>query len=168
MSFGVMDIARASGQQSQCPLHAERCVHSALHMILRALTLVLALPSLASCGRSLPTPRTGPQPENAFIEVPYPPPPARVEVLPKQPHAGAVWVDGQWLWQGQRWIWSPGGWVAAPARAYFAPWALERASDGRLRFAPPSWRDDRGHEIPAPPVLAVAIGEETAHAARCP
>jgi hypothetical protein len=125
----------------------------------RALALGVAL-TLASCGRALPTPRTGAQPESVFIDVPYPPPPARVEVLPKQPRAGTVWIDGQWYWQGQRWEWSPGGWVAPPEGAHFAEWALVRASDGRLRFAPASWRDERGREVPAPPFVATAIGEE--------
>jgi hypothetical protein len=133
----------------------------------RVLAFGLVL-GLCACARTLPGPRIGPQPDSAFIEVPYPPPPARVEVIPARPRAGAVWTDGQWLWLGDRWVWSPGGWVAPPAGAWFAPWAVARASDGRLRFAPPSWHAADGREIPAPALLAPAIGEQAMRAVRCP
>ncbi len=60
----------------------------------------------------------------------YPPPPARVEFVPKSPKDGAVWLDGEWTWQGQRWAWKSGRWVAPPANAKFSPWTATRGQTG--------------------------------------
>src|SRR5262245_30359992 len=105
----------------------------------------------AGCGGSLPE---APRPEPAApvraanaVEVPYPPPPARVEFVPEQPRSGTVWVDGEWSWTGTRWAWTYGRWVAPPQSATFSPWKTARTSDGALLFVPGTWRNAAGVEI---------------------
>jgi hypothetical protein len=115
--------------------------------------------ALGACGRPIPVPASAPQPDEAFVRVPYPPPPARVEQLPARPKQESVWLDGQWLWDGERWTWSPGGWVAPPRGGVFARWELRLNADGRLEFAQATWRDAAGHELPPASVLAEAIGQ---------
>ena len=109
------------------------------------------------CGSSLPEPsRSEPIPvraENA-VEVPYPPPPARVEFVPEQPRSGTVWVDGEWTWTGTRWAWTYGRWVAPPDSATFSPWKTARTPDGALLFVPGTWRNAAGKEIAEPEPLA--------------
>ena len=129
----------------------------------RRLTLLVvsltAAITLLACSQRLPVPKTGPHPAGAtnFIDVPYPPPPATVEVIPpKPPDPGAVWVDGEWAWQGKRWVWQSGGWVVPPAGGYFAPWLVYRLNNGRLLFAPGSWHKASGERLPNPVVLEAA------------
>jgi hypothetical protein len=112
-----------------------------------------------ACAGALPGPPLAPQPESAFAPVPYPPPAARVETIPRRPTAHAVCVDGQWTWDGRQWVWLPGGWLEPAAGARFSTWALRRMPDGRLQFAPAAWRDARGQDLPSPRVLAGALGE---------
>jgi hypothetical protein len=124
-----------------------------------AIALLIAAVMAAACGSRIPVPPTGPHPANTtnYIEVPYPPPPARVEVLPPMPlEPGAVWVDGEWAWQGKRWTWLPGGWVVPPRGAYFAPWLVYRLDNGRLLFAPGTWHAANGERLPNPVVLDAA------------
>jgi hypothetical protein len=137
-----------------------------------------ALVTLASCavlssacgGGRFPEPALAPQPESAFVDVPYPPPAAHVESLPARPEREALWVDGQWTWDGARWTWAPGAWVIAQPGARFAPWALRMQPNGRLQFAAASWRDASGREVPPARVLATAIGEGASRTVpvRCP
>lgn len=116
----------------------------------RALGFALAL-VLAGCASSLPTPVLGTHPPGcaAFIEVPHPPPPARVEMIPDRPREGVVWVDGEWVWRGKRWEWDPGGWVIPPD-GYFAPWVLVRRDDGSLYHARSRWFDREGKPLRRP------------------
>jgi len=114
---------------------------------------------LAACGMRLSAPPTGPHPvqSTVYVDIPYPPPPARVEVIPTPPaDRGAVWVDGEWAWQGKHWDWQAGGWVVPPAGAYFAPWLVYRLDDGRLLFAAGAWHLANGERIPNPVMLDVA------------
>ena len=63
----------------------------------RAVALGFAtLLAFLGCGYRLPTPKTGPHEDEEPIAVPYPPPPGRVEIVPKPPagQKNAVWVDG--------------------------------------------------------------------------
>jgi hypothetical protein len=124
------------------------------------LLAIAALVGLAmggfSCGSHLPQPASATQPPDAFHEVPYPPPPAKVEYVPDRPRKDAVWVNGQWRWLTTDWRWERGGWYAVPPGVGFARWETRRERDGRLSFAPASWRDARGQEAPAPPLLAQA------------
>jgi hypothetical protein len=117
--------------------------------------LVVAL--VLGCGSGLPVPRTtNVRSPTDYIEVPYPPPAARVEIVPPRPTPTAVWVDGEWTFRGKRWVWEPGGWVDPPGDAYFAPWIATRRPDGKLSFAPGSWHGPKGEPIPKPPILAPA------------
>src|SRR5262249_50216884 len=93
---------------------------------------------------------------SSYIEVPYPPPPGHVELIPPRPREDAVWTDGQWNFEGGRWTWQPGGWVVAPAGAYFAPWTTVRLGNGKLLFLPASWYGPDHRPLPPPPVLASA------------
>jgi hypothetical protein len=109
------------------------------------------------CGSSLPEPPLAePMPVRAekAVEVPYPPPPARVEFVPERPRSGSVWIDGEWSWTGRRWAWTYGRWVAPPDSAKFSPWKTARSSDGTLLFVPGTWRNAAGAEITEPPPLA--------------
>ena len=111
---------------------------------------------LIACSAALPQPRFVRQQTSALIEVDYPPPPARVEVVPPRPSAEAVWIDGEWTWTGSRWAWKYGSWVVPPAGAAYSPWTTVRSSDATLYFAPGVWRDARGVPLPAPIPLAIA------------
>jgi hypothetical protein len=111
-------------------------------------------------GSSIPNPPYTRQPTSALMEIPYPPPPARVEIVPKQPRSGAVWVDGEWVWQTRRWRWRAGRWVMPPREAKFAPWTTVRDNVGTLYFAAGTWRDASGREIESPPSIAVAEPSE--------
>jgi len=117
----------------------------------RPLTVILL-----ACHPSLPEPARVGQAQSALIQIPYPPPPARVEVVPPQPNSSAVWIDGEWTWTGRRWAWKYGRWVVPPPGAAYSPWVTVRARDATLYFAPGIWRDASGKEVTAPPALAIA------------
>jgi hypothetical protein len=86
----------------------------------------------------------------------YPPPPARIEFVPPPPAKGAVWIDGEWVWQGRRWAWRIGRWVQPPPGARYSPWTVVRGDDGTTFYAAGTWRDDRGAELAEPPALVAA------------
>jgi hypothetical protein len=111
--------------------------------------------AILACGVSrLPQPEYVSQTTSALERVPYPPPPARVEYVPEQPRAGAVWIDGEWSWQGRRWAWKAGRWVVPPEGAAYAPWIAVRDRSGVLYVASGVWRGADGGEIEAPAPLA--------------
>ena len=109
-----------------------------------------------ACGPPhLPAPPLTGQPTSALVEVPYPPPPARVEQIPARPRqADAVWIDGEWSWRTRRWTWKAGRWVMPPRQARFSPWTTVRNRMGTLFFAGGTWRDPAGVEISEPEPLA--------------
>lgn len=113
----------------------------------RLLCAAIPLALLPACSESLPFPPTGPIPPDALVEVPYPPPAARVETVPPHAEDGEVWVDGQWDWAGTEWRWAGGAWTRPPAGAYFTPWQTVRRSDGRLFFARATWRAKGGRPL---------------------
>jgi len=43
-------------------------------------------------------------------------PPLRVEFVGRAPHAGMVFRQGHWLWQGDEWVWIGGMWLNAVIR----------------------------------------------------
>jgi len=90
------------------------------------------------------------------MEVPFPPPPARVEQVPEKPEPGALWVDGEWLWQGRRFGWRAGRWLHVPDGVAFSPWTLVRRGDGALFVAPGTWRGEKGEAVAEPAVLKEA------------
>jgi hypothetical protein len=111
------------------------------------LTCVALALGVAGCRGGLPRPSSGPVPVDSMIEVPYPPPPARVEEVPAQKAAGDVWIDGQWDWDGRMWRWIPGAWVTPRKGAYFTNWTTRRERDGSLHFARATWRDATGRAL---------------------
>ena len=123
--------------------------------------VALASAALACGAERLPGPAYVGQPTAALVEVPYPPPPARAEYVPRSPNERAVWIDGEWIWQGQRYGWKPGRWVIPPDDgalshgAAYAPWTTVRNSAGTLYLAGGTWRDRSGREIPPPQQLRI-------------
>jgi len=114
------------------------------------------LVSVATCSSSVPSPRYVAQPASALVQVDFPPPPARVEIVPEEPQSGAVWVRGEWQWQGRRWGWKPGVWVIPPDGASYAAWTLTRNAEGQLLYASGTWRGANGAEVPSPKPLEQA------------
>jgi len=118
--------------------------------------LAVAIALLACGSGKMPAPRYVGQPSDALLPADYPPPPARVEFIPDEPKKnGAVWIDGEWTWQGKRWGWKPGRWVVAPENASYSPWTAVRDARGRLLVAEGKWRDANGKELPDPQPLAI-------------
>ena len=96
--------------------------------------------ALGGCSSELPLPRTGPHlPEDIAVVVPYPPPPARPEVIPPKTADNLVWVDGEWQWRSRRWVWLPGRWEPAYPDAYYAPATTVRRADGTLVWFTGVW-----------------------------
>jgi len=73
------------------------------------------------------------------VYAPVLPPPPQVEVIPPPPMANAVWIGGQWAWNGQIWLWVRGGWRFAPGVSL--QWRLPRwvMEGGRVRLEPGGW-----------------------------
>ena len=111
-----------------------------------------------SCGSSFPVVPSNPAPA-AYLEVPYPPPAARVEMVPPKPSRAALWLDGGWSWLGRGWVWIGGGWVSPTPGTYYSRWAVVRAPDGRLYFAPGEWRDALDRVV-APPLMLIPAGTQ--------
>jgi hypothetical protein len=123
--------------------------------------LVALLVAILGCGGSLPVPASAEQPAGAFERVPYPPPPARPELVPEAPRSDAVWVDGEWRWEGTRWAWLLGAWVVPPTGSDgYARWAWKRDRRGQLYVAPGSWRSASGKTVAMPRPLALARAGE--------
>lgn len=124
--------------------------------LLFACVIAVAIGTLPiACGStSVTTPRYVSQPQEALEEVPFPPPPARVEFIPRRPSDDAVWIDGEWVWHGRRYAWKPGRWVKPPARGAYAPWTTVRDAMGTLYLAKGTWRDESGAALPDPEPLA--------------
>ena len=111
----------------------------------------------SSCSSSLPVPPLTEHPLRAYTEVPYPPPAALVEVVPKPPkEADAVWVDGHWIWRGRYYVWQRGGWLVPPEDAEYAPWQSLLAKDGRIVFAPGAWYGADRRPLERPQMLVSA------------
>ena len=119
--------------------------------------LVCALAStISGCGGSLRAPAEAIHRRDTFVEVPYPPPAALVEVVPEPHPPGGVWVDGNWVWRGRYYVWQRGGWMQQIEGLSYASWQCRLANDGRLLFAKGTWYDVHREPAPAPPVLKPA------------
>ncbi len=115
------------------------------------------LMALVACGSArLPRPTYVQQPSEALLEANYPPPPGKSEVVPASPRSDAVWIDGEWLWQGSRYAWKTGRWVVAPASASYSPWTSVRGPRGTFYIAKGTWRDGKGVALADPPALSIA------------
>jgi hypothetical protein len=130
--------------------------------------MVMGMLLLSACSSSLPRPPTGRVPTAGMMEVPYPPPPARVEVIPPQPGKLDVWIDGQWDWGGRAWQWLPGSWLTPPPNAYFTRWTTMRTIDGRLLFARAAWRRKDGRPLEKKPGAEVCPPSPSAPASAGP
>jgi hypothetical protein len=126
-----------------------RASHPIFSMACR-LALLAVMTLAAACSGRIPHPPYANHPPAALVEVDYPPPPARVEFVPKRPMDNAVWLNGEWSWSGRRWAWKEGGWVVVPQGARYAKLALVRRKDGKLFAAGGTWRNAQGGEIAAP------------------
>jgi hypothetical protein len=109
-----------------------------------------------ACGSKVATPAYTEHPTSALTPVPFPPPPARAEIVPQQPNDRAVWIDGEWVWQTRRWAWRKGRWIVPPAGARFAPWTTVRDEAGNLYVANGVWRSSNGEEVTEPPPIGQA------------
>lgn len=114
-----------------------------------------------ACGSSLERPPSMAAPRGSFLEVPYPPPPGKVELVPEQPK-GSRWVDGEWTWEANRWRWQEGGWFEVPPGIFYSRGQTKRPGDTRLLYANPTWRDKNGAPVPPPPLVAAADAEQFA------
>jgi hypothetical protein len=52
--------------------------------------------------------------DDQVIEVPAPPPPERVEVIPARPSETVAWRPGYWRWEHDEWVWIAGHYVERP------------------------------------------------------
>lgn len=109
-----------------------------------------------ACGPSLRSPPYAAQPASALVRVGFPPPPARVERVPPSPRDDAVWIDGEWAWQGRGWSWQLGRWVVPPAGGRFSPWTATWGDQGAVYYASGTWRDANGDAMAPPDSLATA------------
>lgn len=57
------------------------------------------------------------------------PPARRMEERPVRPVTTAVWIPGQWRWNGYRYVWLPGFWEANP-RGVWRPGYWSRTDHG--------------------------------------
>jgi hypothetical protein len=118
-----------------------------------ALTAAVAA---SACSSSLPAPPETAHPASAYVEVPYPPPAALVEVVPREAPENSVWVDGYWTWRGRYYVWQRGGWLVPPENAAYATWRTQLTNDGRLMFAPGAWYDAAKAPLTPPRLLVRA------------
>jgi hypothetical protein len=81
-----------------------------------------------------------PPPPAGVIIIDREPPPFRHEVRPPCPIPGHVWVPGYWDWRGSRHEWMPGRWTPPPRHG--AAWVEPRwHRDQRgWQFTPGRWR----------------------------
>jgi hypothetical protein len=117
--------------------------------------VAVAVATAPGCsGPPLPEPARGPHVGADPIAVPYPPPPARTDVIgPAPPEArDPVWVDGQWIWRGRKWVWTAGQWWERPPDQVWAAPAVIRVQGGQLVWFEGRWRP-AGE---APPQIALS------------
>jgi hypothetical protein len=127
----------------------------------RLATIAALLPLLSDCGSALPGPDIAHDYRDVDeVEVPFPPPPSKVEMVPEKPVSAAVWVDGSWSWNGRRWAWEYGYWALPPKGATYSPWRTVQKTDGTLIFEAAIWRDERGVELPSPPLASPGKAHE--------
>ncbi|HET9952891.1 MAG TPA: hypothetical protein VFQ61_00225 [Polyangiaceae bacterium] len=102
----------------------------------------------AACSGSLPEPPKTQHPNEAYDEVPYPPPAALAETVPPRPdQRGVVWLEGDWVFRGATYAWVRGGWTIAPEKARYAVSNIVYTRDGRILFAPAAWYDSNGQKL---------------------
>lgn len=86
--------------------------------------LLAGLLSLSAC-HSRPKPVT-----TGSVYVMKDPPVRPTVQRPTRPTGGAVWVSGQWRWNGYRYVWLPGYWELNPRGSW---------TSGHWRATPHGW-----------------------------
>ena len=100
--------------------------------------------------------RPAEQPEANVVYQPPPPPvqpeiaeqaPPDVidEVRPPLPFEGAVWIRGNWHWDGGRWEWTGGRWSPRPSGYRWEEHRWEHRDDGRWERRSGHWHPE--HEV---------------------
>jgi len=105
-------------------------------------------------GPSVPEPARGPHVGADPVPVPFPPPPARPDVIGAPPPEALDpgWIDGQWMWPGRQWVWEPGQWWERPRDQVYAAPAVGSLADGQLAWLEGRWRPVEGVPLPVLPV----------------
>lgn len=108
----------------------------------------------------------GPHPSDAegHVRVAYPPPPARIEVIPLRRRDACLWLDGYWDARGNEWQWVKGTWVQAAPRCYYArpSTRFESTPAGTaLVYQPGAWYLKKGNDQRCePPPLCGSTSED--------
>jgi hypothetical protein len=121
----------------------------AMRLVAMRLAVLSGL-AVVACSSGLRLPPTGPQPSSAApLLVDYPPPPARIDKIERDPGEPCVWVDGTYEWIGKHWEWTGGGWVMPRPGCYYRPpalvWAPNAQGPGSLYYFPPKWYEERSN-----------------------
>ena len=72
---------------------------------------------------------TQPGTTTAMVYVKDAPPPRQTINRPPAPATNAVWIQGQWRWNGYRYVWLPGYWETRP-RGVWDPGYWQQAPGG--------------------------------------
>jgi hypothetical protein len=59
----------------------------------------------------------------------------------------AMWVDGQWVWEGRRWIWERGRYIVKDPQACFVASRLIFHESGTILYGPGFWMTDDGRRL---------------------
>jgi hypothetical protein len=108
-------------------------------MVRRVMAAATVAAGMMACVPHVPTAPRGSHDGDTPVSVPYPPPPALVEMIPPRPDEEAVWVDGTFTWNGARYDWTPGGWERLVEGAYYAPPNTVRRRNGELLYYRGVW-----------------------------
>ncbi len=109
---------------------------------------------VVGCGSELRRAQVQKHPASAeTLPVDFPPPPAMVEELPKDPGEPCVWVDGRWEYLNRRWEWTGGAWVKPKSECFYSPPVMFWASPelgGDLHHRPGRWHTSSGEPCDEP------------------
>ncbi|NOY90222.1 MAG: BcpO-related WXXGXW repeat protein [Deltaproteobacteria bacterium] len=96
----------------------------------------------------------------------YQAPPARratVAVRPAAPVSGAVWVQGQWQWNGAQYVWTEGYWLQPRAGSVYVQPRWQRRGRGYV-YVQGAWR---GTPSSADVSTGSSVGASTASVGTC-
>ncbi|HHH28016.1 MAG TPA: hypothetical protein ENK57_06690 [Polyangiaceae bacterium] len=108
------------------------------HPLIHALCLATLV---VGCAPRTPTPPIAPHEGDAPVPVPYPPPSPRAQEIGRRPSETAVWVDGQWRWDGGGYAWLSGAWVEPRPGWAYAPPEVVRLRNGELLYYEGRWKE---------------------------
>jgi hypothetical protein len=113
------------------------------HPVKWSLGLLLAA---MACAPQTAGPPIAPHTGDTPIPVPFPPPTPKVEEIGRRPSETAVWVDGQWSWDGGGYVWGAGAWVEPRPGWAYAPPTVLRLRSGELLYYEGVWKEWSGEE----------------------